>query len=81
MMRNKNLNTPPDECLPCANISVSYVFVADKEYPLLDNLLKPYSGENLDPDDVYFNQQLYKCRKATERVFGMLYSKSVCRNN
>ena len=49
MMRNKNLSIPPDECLPCAIISVPYMFVADEEYPLLDNLLIPYSGENLGP--------------------------------
>jgi hypothetical protein len=81
VMRNKNLNIPPDESLPCANISVPYVFVADDEYPLLDNLLKSYSGENLAPDDVYFNTQLCKCRKTIESAFGILYSKSVCRNN
>lgn len=81
VMRNKNLSLPPDECLPCANISVPYVFVADEECPLLDNSLKPFSGENLDPDDVYFNKQLYKCRKTIESAFGILYSKNVCRNN
>jgi hypothetical protein len=37
MMKNGNLNIPPDECLPCANISGPYVFVADEEYILLDN--------------------------------------------
>jgi hypothetical protein len=31
MMRNEKLNIPPDECLPCANISVPYVFVANDE--------------------------------------------------
>jgi hypothetical protein len=81
MLRNKNLNIPPDECLPFANISEPYVFVADEEYPLLDNLLKPYSGENTDPDDVYFNKQLRKCRNTIECAFGILYSKSVSRNN
>ena len=81
MVRNKNLNIPPDECLPYATISVPYVFVADEGYPLLDNSLKPYSGGNLDPDDVYCNKHLHKYRKTTECAFRILYSKSVCRNN
>jgi hypothetical protein len=60
---------------------VPYVFVAHEEYTLLDNLLKTYSGENLDPDTVYFNKQLHKSRKKIECAFGILYSKGVCRNN
>jgi hypothetical protein len=81
MMKSRNLNIPPDECLPCANISVPYVCVADEEYTLPDNLLKPHSGENLDPDAVYFNKQLYKSRKKIERAFCILYSKGVFRKN
>jgi hypothetical protein len=52
MLKNGNLNIPPDECLPCANISMPYVFVADEGYILIDNLLKPCSGENRGPDTV-----------------------------
>lgn len=58
MVRNKNLSIPPDECSPCTNISVPYVFVGDEVYPLFDNSLKTYSGENIDPYAVYFNKQL-----------------------
>ena len=51
------------------------VFIGDEAYPLLDNLLKPYSGENLDPDTVYFNRRLSRARKTIECAFGILFSK------
>jgi hypothetical protein len=66
MMRNRSLDIPPDD------ISVPYVFIEDKAYPLLDNLLKPYSGENLDPDTVYFNRRLSRARKTIDCAFGIL---------
>jgi len=31
--------------------------------------------------DIYFNRLLHKSRKTSECVFGIVYSKSVCRNN
>jgi hypothetical protein len=74
-MRNRSLNIPPDDCLLPTDISVPYVFVGDEPYPLLDNLLKPYSGENLDPDTVCFKRRLSRARKTIECAFGILYSK------
>jgi hypothetical protein len=53
MMRNRSLDIPPDDCLPSTDISVPYVVIGDEAYPLLGNLLKSYSGENLDPDTIY----------------------------
>jgi hypothetical protein len=75
IMRNRSLDIPPDDCLPSTDISVSYVIIGDEAYPLLDNLLKPYSGENLDSDTVCFNRILSRARKTTECAFGTLYSK------
>jgi hypothetical protein len=75
MMRNRSLDIPPDDCLPSTGIGVPYVFIGDEAYPLLDNLLKPYSGENLDPDTVYFNRRPSRARKTIECAFGILYSK------
>jgi hypothetical protein len=60
---------------------VPYIFVAGVEYPLLGSLFKLYSGKNLDPDDVHFNKEQHKSRKTIECAFGILYSKSICRNN
>jgi hypothetical protein len=69
MMRNRSLDIPPDDS------SVQYVFIGDEAYPLLDNVVKPYSGENHDPDTVYFNRRLSGARKTIECAFGILYSK------
>jgi hypothetical protein len=62
-MRNKSHNILPDKCLPSTNISLPFVCIGDKAYPLFANLLKPYSGENLDPDVVFFNKQLSRACK------------------
>jgi hypothetical protein len=63
MMRNRILDIPPEDCFPSIDISVPSVFIGDEAYPLHDNLLKPYSGENLDPDTVYFNRRLSRALK------------------
>jgi hypothetical protein len=75
MMKNKSLDIPPDGCLPSTIISVPYVFIGDEAYPLLDNVLKPYSGENFDLDSVCFKKQLSRARKTIGCVFSILYSK------
>jgi hypothetical protein len=75
MMKNKSLNIPLDGCLPSTIISVPYVFIGDEAYLLLDNVFKPYSGENLVVDSGCFNKRLPRARKKIECVFGILYSK------
>jgi hypothetical protein len=65
----------PCICLPSTNISLPFVFTEDEASPLFDNLLKPYSGETLDPDAVFFNRQLSRAWKTNECAFDMLYSK------
>jgi hypothetical protein len=75
IMKNKGLNIPPDGCLPSTNSSVPYVFIGDEVYPLQDNVLRPYSGENLDLDSVCFNKRLSRARKTIECVFSIPYSK------
>jgi hypothetical protein len=75
IMKNNSLNIPPDGCLLSTNISVPYVFIGDEAYPLLDNVFKPYRGENLDLDSICFNKRLSTARKTIECAFGILYSK------
>jgi len=74
-MRNKSRNILPNTCLPPTNSSLPIVCIGDEAYPLFANLLKPYSGENLDPDAVFFNKQLSRACKTNERAFDILYSK------
>jgi hypothetical protein len=73
--RNKSRNILPDKCLPSTNISLPFVCIGDEAYPLFANLLKPYSGENLDPDAVFFNKQVPRACKTNECAFDMFYSK------
>ncbi|KAJ4440840.1 hypothetical protein ANN_10687 [Periplaneta americana] len=75
LLKNKQLNIPLNEYLPSTNTLVPFVFMGDEAYPLLENLLKPYSGENLEKDSECFNKRLSRARKTVECAFGILYSK------
>lgn len=70
------LNIPHDTALPNSEITVPYVFIGDEAYPLLRNLLKPYSRHQLtDVDKEYFNARLSRARRTVECAFGNIYSK------
>lgn len=69
------LNIPPESALPYSDITVPHVIIGDEAYPLLPNLLKPYSRQQLDADKEYFNARLSRARRTVECAFGILYSK------
>lgn len=47
-MEANQLNIPQPKSLPKRNVPVPYVLVADDAFALKPNLLKPFSGKNLD---------------------------------
>lgn len=69
------LHIPPDKALPLTDTVVPYVFVGDEAYPLLRNLLKPYSRRNLDVNKEYFNMRLSRARRLVECAFGIINAK------
>ncbi|XP_052562833.1 uncharacterized protein LOC128092631 [Culex pipiens pallens] len=75
LMRAGKLGIPPDAKLPGSNVSVPYVFVGDEAYPLLPNLLRPFSRRNCDEQGEYFNERLSKARKCVECAFGGINAK------
>ena len=61
--------------MPNSDVVTPFVFVADEAYPLITNVMKPYSGKNLPFDEDCFNKRLSRCRKTVECAFGVLASK------
>ncbi|GFO41313.1 nuclease harbi1-like protein [Plakobranchus ocellatus] len=56
--------------LPQTTVKASFVFVADKAYPLKPFLLKSFSGTCLPYGQKNFNKGLPRCRKTVECAFG-----------
>lgn len=75
LLTTKQIKIPTASSLPGTNIKAPYVFIGDEAYPLLDFVLKPYSGTNLSIEEECFNNRLSRARKTVECTFGILYSK------
>lgn len=70
-----SLNLPKNSALPGSSLVMPYVIIADEAYPLLKNLLKPYSRQDLNAEREYFNKRLSRARRTVECAFGILRSK------
>ncbi|XP_011167920.1 protein ALP1-like [Solenopsis invicta] len=66
------LPLPPPKTLPDTNICLPVVFVGDAAFPLLKNLLRPYSGTNLNLEQIIFNYRLSTARRLIENAFGVM---------
>lgn len=75
LMEQQQLQIPSDNFLPNTEIKMPYVFIGDEAFPLLDNLLKPYGKNQLNPETEYFNKRLSRARNIAECTFGIIYSK------
>lgn len=75
LLRTGQLGIPPDAHLPGSNVSAPYVLVGDEAYPLLPNLLRPFSRRDCDEKSKKFNERLSKARKCVECAFGGINAK------
>ncbi|XP_036321171.1 uncharacterized protein LOC118735488 [Rhagoletis pomonella] len=75
LMESGRLNIPPGTTFPSTAITVPYVFIGGEAYPLLRNLLKPYSKNALDAEKEYFNMRLSWARRTVECAFGVISAK------
>lgn len=71
-MIEKTLPLPPPAVLPGSDVCLPSVFVGDAAFPQLENLMRPYPGVNLTPDQVIFNYRLSRARMCIENAFGVL---------
>lgn len=72
--RHDDIDLPPDAPLPEAEGTMPFVFVADEEFPLRRNMMRPFPGHNLSPEQRVFNYRLSRARRMVECAFGILDS-------
>ena len=73
-LENFTLFPPNDKII--RNTSIPLLLLGDPAYPLLENLMKPYSDNGrLSPKEFQFNKRLSSCRIAVEHAFGRLKSR------
>ena len=56
-------------------MKMPYVFVGDDAFPLMENLMKPFSHRNLSREDRIFNYRLSRVSRIVENAFGILASR------
>ena len=64
----------PDN-LPESDMKIPYVSVGNDAFPLMANLIKPFSHRNLSMEDRIFNYRLSQARRIVENAFGLLASR------
>ncbi|XP_065204101.1 uncharacterized protein LOC135834190 [Planococcus citri] len=66
---------PDPRPLPGTNTDAPFVFLGDKAYPLLPNLMRPFPKASLTPETKYYNDRHSSARKTIECTFGILAAK------
>jgi hypothetical protein len=74
-LQSKQLKIPSPIKLPHGDTAVPYVFIGDEAFPLMENLMKPYSQRNITHDEKMFNYRLSRARRVVENAFGILASR------
>ena len=70
----KDLCIPEPENLPSTNIKMPYVFVGDDAFPLMENLMKPFSKRNLTNEEMIYYYRVSRSHRMIENAFGILGS-------
>lgn len=74
-MRDGNLNLPKGEANLPGSATKTRFFVGDEAFKLERNMMRPYSGRNLDVKKRIFNYRLSRARRIIENSFGILVSR------
>ncbi|XP_060932360.1 putative nuclease HARBI1 [Limanda limanda] len=69
---NRDLELPQPAALPGSSAEHPHVFLGDAAFPLHDNLMRPYSGVNLDDAQKTYNYRHSRALKVIENTFDIL---------
>ncbi|XP_053685936.1 uncharacterized protein LOC128735480 [Sabethes cyaneus] len=72
---DKKVNFPDTEALPGTNLNLPYYIVGDAAFPLKENLMRPYPGQQLPALKENFNKRLSRARRVIENSFGILVAR------
>ncbi|XP_039757928.1 uncharacterized protein LOC120632189 [Pararge aegeria] len=74
---NNTLHIPQNKCLPSTNKEIPHVFVADEAFPLTNNIMRPFPGNDIRGDEQkkIFNYRLSRARRMVESAFGIMVQK------
>lgn len=75
LLKKKELKIPAPEPLPGDNVEMPFVFVSDDAFPLMENIMKPFSHKTLDKEQIIFNYRLSRAQRIVENTFGILASR------
>lgn len=74
-LQSNTLNIPNPSPITTNGETVPYVFIGDEAFALSQNLMRPYSGRNIEQRKRIFNYRLSRARRYIECTFGILTSK------
>ncbi|XP_053283259.1 uncharacterized protein LOC128444682 [Pleuronectes platessa] len=72
---NKTLELPEPVALPGSSAKLPHVFLGDAAFPLHENLMRPYSGVNLDDAQKTYNYRHSRALKVIENTFDILVAR------
>uniref|UniRef100_A0A2M4AT59 Putative nuclease harbi1 n=1 Tax=Anopheles triannulatus TaxID=58253 RepID=A0A2M4AT59_9DIPT len=72
---NKELHIPEPDSLPSCDMTQPYVFAGDEAFPLLDNLMIPFSEDGITKEQEIFNYRLARPRRIAANTFSVLASR------
>ncbi|XP_069385141.1 putative nuclease HARBI1 [Paralichthys olivaceus] len=71
----KTLELPQPVTLPGSSTRLPHVFLGDAAFPLHENLMRPYSGVNLDDAQKTYNCRHSRALRVIENTFGILVAR------
>ncbi|XP_049543733.1 uncharacterized protein LOC125956164 [Anopheles darlingi] len=72
---NNELKIPQPDKLLKSEMNQPYAFVGDEAFPLLDNLMIPFSRDYMSKEEAIFNYRLRRARRMAKNTFAILASR------